>query len=195
MPHQPAIVEPDGERTDAQLGEDPFDDSRHLGVVTDRQVVSADHVDVALHELPKAAALRRLAPIDPLDLIPPERKHEVVLMFGHVAGERHGEVVAQRELWVPALLERPGGLHEVHLAFRFTTRLGEKHVGQLDDRRLDRHEAEPRIHGSDGVHHALEHHLLGRQQLQHTGHRSRGHHYSASAGIGCGEGSEEVRPR
>jgi hypothetical protein len=60
---QLAIVEPDGEGTDRQLGEQRMDHRRDLGVATHAERVLADHVDVALVELAEAAALRALAAV------------------------------------------------------------------------------------------------------------------------------------
>ncbi len=82
----------------AQLAEHRVDHRRDLGVVARRQRVLADHVDVALVELAEAAALRALAAVDALDLVAAEREGQVVLVLGHVARQRHGQVEAQRQL-------------------------------------------------------------------------------------------------
>jgi hypothetical protein len=59
-------------------------------------------------------------------------------------------------------------LREVHLPLGLAALLGQQHLGQLHDRRLDRQEAEALIGGADGVEQALEGDLLARQQFKRT---------------------------
>jgi hypothetical protein len=104
--------------------------------VSERQFVAVDDVDVALIELPIATPLGPLAPVDTLDLGAPEREHEIVFVLGHVAGQRNGEVEAQRQVGV-ALFEGSGRLHEIDLPLGLAAGLGEEDVGALEDRGLD----------------------------------------------------------
>ncbi|MNM88449.1 hypothetical protein D3C81_1006660 [compost metagenome] len=133
--HQLAVVQLHGELADAQLGEHRVDDGQHLGVITDAQGVLADHVHVALVELAEAAALGALAAVDALHLVATEREGQVVLVLGHIAGQRHGQVEAQRHFRqagaarLGGIGQCAGGLHEIHLALGFAARLGQQHVG------------------------------------------------------------------
>jgi hypothetical protein len=152
----------------------------NLGVKPDRQGILADHVDVALVKLAKAPALRALTAIDALDLVAPERKIEFMLMFRHIAGERHGEVEAQGQFGLAALLHGTGGLHEVHLTLGFTARLGQQDIGEFHHRGFHRQETKALVVATDRIEHALERDLVQRQQFQYARH---------GAGGGQGHGS------
>ncbi len=166
---QLAVVELHRERADAQLREHGMDHGRHFGVVAHRQGILADHVDVALVELAEAAALGALAAIDALHLVAAERKRQLMFVFGHVARQRHREVEAQRQFGLAALLQRAGGLHEIDLALGFAAGLGQQHIGQLENRRFDRKEAESLEIAPDHVQHPLERDLVPGQQFHDAG--------------------------
>ena len=177
--HQLAVVELDRERADRQLGEHRVDHRRQLRIVAHAECVLADHVDVALVELAEAAALRAFAAVHTLHLVAAERERELVLVLGNVARQRHGQVEAQRQLRravnfaLGGILERAGGLHEVHLPLGLAAGLGQQHLGQLHHRRLHRQEAKPLEIAADRVQHALEGNLVGRQQLHDPGRGTR----------------------
>jgi len=170
--HQLAVVQLHTEGADAQLGEHRVDHRHHLGVVADGQGVLADDVDVALVELAEAAALGALAAVHALHLVAAEREAQLVLVLGHVAGQRHGQVEAQGQLRQPGggtgggVGQRAGGLDEIDLPFGLTARLGQQHLGQLEDGGFHRQEAEALVVAPDDVEHALEGDLLARQQFQ-----------------------------
>ena len=173
--HQLAVVQRDGECADVELAEHAVDHRGNLGVVAHRQRVLADHVDVALAELAEPAALRALAPVHLLHLVAPERKAQVMLMLGHIARQRHGQVEAKRQLGhaLATLLERvqrTRRLHEIHLTLGLAATLGQQDVRVLDHRRLDRQEAEAFVIAADHIKHALERDLVQRQQFEHAGH-------------------------
>ncbi len=177
-PHQLAVVELDGEPADTQIAEDRVDHRQDLGVEADVQRILADHVDVALVELAEAATLGTLATVDPLDLIATERERQFVLVLGHVAGQRHGQVEAQRQFRQPfggarlGLGQGASGLHEIDLAFGLAAGFGQQGFRQLEHRRFHRQEAEALVITADGVQHALERDLLARQQFHHSGRRA-----------------------
>ena len=75
-----------------------MDDRRDFGVVAWRQRILADHVDIALVELTEATALGAFATVHALHLVATERERQFMLVFGHVARQRHGQVEAQRQL-------------------------------------------------------------------------------------------------
>src|SRR5690606_27949594 len=210
---QLAVVHPDGEAAQPQRLEHRVDHRRNLGVVARRQRILADHVNVALVELAEAPALGALAAVHALHLVAAERERELMLVLGHVARQRHGEVKAQRQVGPPAvgLLQRAGGLHEVHLTLGVAARFGEQDIGESEHRRLDRQEAEALETAPDGVQHALERNLFAGQQFHDPGWgawldqdglrgTTESAHFSwlgvlradliepATTGLGCGKG-------
>ena len=170
--HQFAIVDLDRERAKVEVAEHVVDDRRQFGVVAYRQTVLADHVDVALVELAKPSTLRAFAPIHTLDLVTAEWKREIAFVLSHVARERHGQVEAQREFGLLALLHRTGRLHEIDLAFRFAAFLGQQHAREFHHRCFDRQETETLEIAPDRVEHRLKRNLVERQQFEHAGHRA-----------------------
>ena len=120
------VVDPDLEALQAQAGEGAVDDGGDLRLVDDVQLAVADDVDVRLIELPEAAALGPLAPVDLADLIAAEGEGQLAVVQGHVLGQRHGQVKAQGQVAV-ALLEA------VDLLFRLAAALGQQDLGGLDD--------------------------------------------------------------
>ncbi len=56
-----AVVDPDREGSESEPFENPGDDGRYLGVVSDRETVTTYDVDVALIELAVSAMLGGLA--------------------------------------------------------------------------------------------------------------------------------------
>ena len=69
----------------------------------DVELAVADDVDVGLIELAEAAALGALAAVDLADLIAAEGEGEVVVVQGHILGQRHRQVKAQRQVGVALL--------------------------------------------------------------------------------------------
>ena len=102
-----------------------MNDRRDFGIVAHRQRIFADHVDVALIKLAETPFLRALAAVDPLDLVTTEGKRQLVLMLGHITGQRHGQIEAQGELRGAALLQCAGRLYEVHLPLGFPSGFGQ----------------------------------------------------------------------
>ncbi len=180
--HQPAVVDPDGERAHPDPGEDVVDHGRHLGVVTQTERASPDHVDVALVELSKASPLRSLAPVDPLDLIALEGKRQFVLVFCDVPGEGHREIETHGQIGKTVLLDRSGRLHEVDLSLRLPSRLGEKDFGAFEDRGLDLDESVALI--GRGMTSAIRTALVGggSESSEYPGRGARGDH---GRGVSC----------
>src|SRR5207237_225870 len=129
------------------------------------QALAVDDVDVALVELAKAAALhlRVLAAPDPLDLVAAKREGELALAHRHVAGERHGEIEAQRALrrsLVIVLRGEPGERIDLLLA----AALGGQHFDPLRRGRLYRQEAEALEIASNELEQRVELQLVLRQE-------------------------------
>ena len=163
-----AVVHPDLEALEAQGGEGLVDDGGDLRLVDDGELAVADDVDIRLIELPEAATLGPLAPVDLADLVAAEGEGEVVVVQGHVLGQRHRQVKAQAQVAV-ALLEA------VDLLFRLAAGLGQQHVAGLDDGGIQGSEAVEGIGAPEDLHDAL-HLLLGcRQQFHKAGQRPGGH--------------------
>ena len=95
------------------------------------QAAVADDVDVRLVELPVAALLGPLPPVDLGDLEPAEGEGQLVLVQGHILGQRHGEIKAEGQVGV-ALGEA------VNLLLRLAAALGQQHLGRLDGRGVQR---------------------------------------------------------
>ena len=146
-----------------------MDDRRDLGVVAHRQRILADDVDVALVELAEAPFLRALAAVHALDLVAAERKRQLVLVLGHITGQGHGQVKAQRQFGRAALLQRAGRLHEIDLALGLAAGLGQQHLGKFEYRGFDRLEAETAVIAADDLEHVVEGALFAGQQFQGAG--------------------------
>jgi len=131
-----------------------------------------DDVRVELLELPVAAGLRALAAEDVAELVALEREGQVAVR-GHVAGQRHGEVEAQRERLRVAGVATPsaaagGGLgrpdagaQPEHLLLRLAA-LADEHLLELDAGRVEGLEAVTLEGAPDRVHHSLTRDHLGR---------------------------------
>src|SRR5207247_6837885 len=99
---QLAVIEPDDEILEAEPLKHLADGREDLHF--DQQRRRADRVDVALIELAKSPARWTVRAPDRLDLIPLEESRQLVLVLRHDARERHGQVVAQREVRVAGVL-------------------------------------------------------------------------------------------
>ncbi len=73
--------------------------------VGDVQLAVTDDVDIRLIKFPEAAPLGPLAPVHLADLIPAEWEGQLVVVKGHILGQRHRQVKAEGEVAV-ALLKR-----------------------------------------------------------------------------------------
>ncbi len=95
------VVHPDLEALQAQGGEGPVDDGGDLRLVGDVQLAVADDVDVRLIELPEAAPLGPLSPVDLADLEAAEGEGELAVVQGHILGQGDGQVKAEGQVGVP----------------------------------------------------------------------------------------------
>ena len=68
--------------------------------LSDGQSAVADDVDVGLVELPEAAPLGPLSPVNLADLIAAEGEGQVVVVQGHIFGQGHRQVKAQSQVRV-----------------------------------------------------------------------------------------------
>ena len=107
----------------------------NLGVGRGRR--GADRVGVELHELAEAARPRLLVPENPAGAVAAVGFRQRVVVLGDVAGERGGQVVAERQPGFVLVLEGEDALvRPVLVGQEFSQRLG-----VFDEGRLDRLEA------------------------------------------------------
>ena len=97
---QLAVIHAQLEIGNRQLRQRIDNDQREGHVVTERQLTVTNHVNVCLGELACAALLRALATPDLLNLVTREREVQVAGVLDHVAGERHGQVKVQSQLFL-----------------------------------------------------------------------------------------------
>ena len=117
-----------------------------------------------LDELAVAAALRVLATPDLADLVALEGQGQLAGVRGHEAGERHGQVEAQRHP-PSAVVGEP-----VDLLVGLVAALAEQDLRVLERRRVDRAEAVGAVDGPRRVHRLARQHDVGQvvaEALQH----------------------------
>ena len=167
-----SIVDANGEFREADFGEQLADDEDDLGIGGD--AFGADRVEVALHELAEAAALRVFAAPDAGDVVALERRAEFADVLGGEAGERHGEVEAEADVAAAVVLKA------VELLVGFGAAFAEEDFEILEGRRVDRAEA---VGAKDAA--GRLHDLLARQHgfrqivaeaFERPGLNSRGRH-------------------
>ena len=95
----------------------------------------ADRVEVALHELAVAAALRVLAAPHGGDVVALERRAQLADVLGGEAGQRHGEIEPQADVAAAVVLEA------VELLVGFVAAFAGEDFEVLERRRVDRAEA------------------------------------------------------
>ncbi len=135
-----------------------------LGVGGD--VVGAHRVGVELGELAEAAGARLLVAPHGADGVAAEGLGQLVEVLGHVAGERRGQVVAQRQPLLVLVLEREHALVGPVLVGQELA----QRIGVLDGRRLQRLEAVGLVHlADDGQHAAGAAHLVRGRVAQAPG--------------------------
>ena len=156
------VVHPDLEPVQAQGGEGLVDDGGDLRLVDDVQAAVADDVDVGLVELPEAAPLGPLPPVDLADLEAAEGEGELVLVEGHVFGQGHRQVKAEGQVGVPLL-------EAVDLLLGLAAALGQQHLAGLDGGGVQGGEAVEGVALPEDGHHAVKEHLIRRQQLHEAG--------------------------
>ena len=165
-----AVIQTDGEITDAELFENVVNDGGHFRVVENTELIVADDVDVALIELAEASLLGAFAAENLAHLIALEREGQIVIVRRHVARERYGQVKAERKI-VIALIET------VDLLFGLAARLCEEDLGKLDDRRIQREKAEAFVDAADLIVHIVKKDLVGRKQFHEAGQNSGSHFF------------------
>ena len=141
------VVDANREFREADLGEQLADDEDDLGIGGD--ALGADRVEIALHELAEAAALRVLAAPDGGDVVALERRAELADVLGGEAGQRHGEVEAQADVAAAVVLKA------VELLVGFRAAFAEQDFEILEGRRIDRAEAVRAKHAPGRVHDLL----------------------------------------
>ncbi len=165
-----SVVDADGEITDAELFEYMINDSGHFGIIEDVKLLAADDIDVALIKFAESALLGTLTAINLAHLIALEGENEIVLMLCNITRKRNGEVKAKGKVIV-AFLET------VDLFFRFTACFGEKNLGKLDHRGIEREKTEAFIDRTNLVIHIVKKNLIGREKLHKAGEDSGGHFF------------------
>jgi hypothetical protein len=138
-----------------------------LGVGRDRG--RADRVGVELHELAEAPRPGLLVAEHEAGTIAAVRLRQRIEVLGHVARERRGEVVAQRQPLLVVVLEREHALvRPVLVGQEFPER-----VGVLDERRLERLEAVQLVGLADGREHALRRGEIARAAVREPARQPR----------------------
>ena len=150
---------------EADRAEQVVDDEHRFDIGGD--AVGADRVEVALHELAVAAALRVLAAPDRGDVVALERRAEFADVLGGEAGERHGEVEPQADVAAAVVLE------VVELLVGFVAPLAEEDFEVLERRRIDRAKAVGAIDAPGRVDDLLARHHRFRQIVAETFERAR----------------------
>ena len=136
-----------------------MDTSDNLRVVSNRELVSANNIAVALVEFAEAAALGAFAAEVAVDLGDLERKAQIIIMFDNVACERHSVIEAQS---LVGAVGRLGGLaHHINLFFGITTGFCEEDLGAFDDRSFDIQEAVMVVYVADVLFELVKNGLLG----------------------------------
>ncbi len=109
----------------------------------------ADRVDVALIELAEASARRPVGAPDGLNLVTLEELRQIVLVLRDDAGERNGQVVAQRQIRFAALLVLAAAQDLENQLVAFLAVLAEQRLDVLERRRLERLEPIAFVHTAD----------------------------------------------
>ena len=135
----PAVVQPDHEVLETEPLQHVGDRGAQLGLDDHRS--RADGVDVALIELAKPPARRPVRPPHRLDLVALEEPRQLPAMLGDDAGQRHREVVAQREVGFARRLVLAAAQHLENELVAFFAVLARQRLDVLERRRLERLEA------------------------------------------------------
>ena len=156
------VVHPDLEPAQAEAPENLVDNGRDLCLVEDIQLAITDDVNICLIELPEAAPLGPLTPVDLADLEPAEGESQLIVVQCHILCQRHRQVKPQCQVAV-ALGEA------VDLLFRLAAALGQQNLGILNGRGVQRGKAVGGVGGAQDFQHFFKADLLGRQQLHKAG--------------------------
>ena len=138
-----------------------------------------DRVGVELHELAEAPGARLLVAEHPARTIGAIGFRQPVIVLGDMAGERGGQVIAQRQPLLVIVLERE---HALIGPILIGQELAER-VGIFDERRLHRLEAIKRVHLPN-----LGHHRFGGGDVDGVavGEPARQHGADAAGYVGLG---------
>ena len=168
---QLAVIQPDGEVGEAQPGQHVGAGGEQLRL--DRHRRRAGGVDVALVELAEASLLRPVGAPHRLDLVALEGLRQGAAVLGDDPGQRHGEVVAQRQVGfaAPAVLAALEDLEDQAVAFLAV--LPGEGLDVLDRRRLERFEAVALVDLGDHRDHVLAAPDVSGQEVAHAARRRR----------------------
>ena len=133
--HAP-VIHAQGEVDETELGQN-IRYRRHLLDFDDWRG-RPDRVDVALVELAEPSARRPVGAPDRLNLISLEELRQLVLVLRDDARERHGEVVAQGEIGLAALLVLAAAEDLENELVAFLAVLAEQRLDVLERRRFER---------------------------------------------------------
>src|SRR5262249_26756508 len=129
----PPVVDADREPLDPDRAEEVMDDEDRLDVRDG--ALGPDRVEVALHELAVAPALRVLAAPHGSDVVPLERQADLARVLRDEARQRHGEVEAHRDAAFAVVGEA------VELLVGLLAALAGEDLFVLERGRVDREEA------------------------------------------------------
>ena len=177
---QLAVIQPDDEVGEPELGQRVG--HRRAQLRFDDRRGRAERVDVALVELAEAPARRTVGAPHRLNLVALEQARQLRLVMRDDARERHGQVVAQREVRLPArlVLAALEDLEDELVAL--VAVLAEQRLEVLDRRRLERLEAVALVDALDDADDVLAAPHVFRQEVAHAARRFCAWH-SAHAGV------------
>ena len=148
------MIQPDGEVAETRGVVRTSLTARQMLGFDDRRR-RADRVDVALIELAEPPARRAIGAPHRLNLIALEELRQLVLILRDDARERHGQVVAQREIGLAARLVLAALENLENELVAFFAVLAEQRLDVLERGRLERLEPVALVHLANDADHVL----------------------------------------
>src|SRR6266545_2861785 len=131
----------------------------------DHRRAGAERIDIALIELAEAAARGAIGAPHRLDLIPLEQPGQLALVLRDDARERHGEVVAQRQVGLATRLVFAALENLEYELVALLAVLAEERFDVLDRRRFERLESVPLVDARDDANDVLAAPHVFRQEI------------------------------
>ena len=141
---QPPVIQTNHEIVKAEPAKN-FADGREQ-IDLDDQGRRTDRVDVALIELTKSPARGAIGAPDRLNLIALEELRQLVLILRHDTGERHRQIVPEREIRFPAGLVLAALQNLENELVALVTIFAKQRLDVLERRRFERLEAISLVH-------------------------------------------------
>ncbi len=168
---QPSVVQAQNEVAESKGAQHVADRRAHFDL--DDRRGRPDRVDVALVELAEAAARRAIGAPDRLDLVALEETRQRAPVLGDDPGQRHGQVVAQRQVGLAGGLVLAAAQDLEDQLGAFVAVLARQRLDVLERRRLERLEAVPPVDALDDPDHVLSPTDVVRQEITHAARWAR----------------------